>query len=97
MTINSKPDHGLTLVDKGGKADTRLQLFFDEIEQRLNDSLLGIGIQNIVYTVATLPIASTQGLDIGMQAYVTDEAALGSVPVWFDGVNWKRADGVIAT
>ena len=95
--IVSKPDWGSILIDENGVPVRNFQDFLDEIEQQLNDNVLGQGLQFPVYVVADLPPAGTQGLNAGMGAYVTDEAVLGSVPVWFDGSVWRRADGVIAS
>lgn len=94
--LTSKPDWGTVLTEEDGKATRTFQDFLDELDGNLNSNVLGQAIQFEVYAVADLPAADTQGLNVGMGAYVTDEAA-GAVPVWFDGSDWRRADGVIAT
>ncbi len=97
VKLTSKPDPGSIGTGDNGTISEGLQVFLDDVEQRLNSDLFGIGAQNIVYIVADLPVAGTQGLEPGMQTYVTDEATLGTVPVWFDGTVWRCADGNIAT
>lgn len=90
--LNSKPDHGIRLVDKDGKADTRLQLFFDDIDQRLNDRLLGSSVRLESYLVAGLPAQFAGGM-----IFVTNETG-GAVPAFSDGINWRRVtDRVIVS
>ena len=84
MAIVTKPPHGTDLVEDK-KATPWLQGFFDEIEQLLNDNLLGNQVQLKSYTVATLPSAATAG---GM-IYVSNETG-GAVPAFSDGTNWRR-------
>lgn len=95
--IASKPDWGNRIAGEDGKITGNFQLFFDDLERQLNANLLGQALQFPVYLVEALPPADTQGLAVGMGAYVTNEASLGSVPVWFDGTVWRRADGVVAS
>ena len=87
--LNSKPDSGAALVEEQGGsliANNTLQIWFDELEQKLNANLLGKAVILIPYTVATLPSASecAQGL-----IYVSDESG-GAVPAFSDGTNWRR-------
>lgn len=83
--IVTKPDHGSQLVDEDGMANDMFQLYLDDIEQGLNDNLLGARVQLTSYIVADLPDPSPEA---GM-IFVTDEAA-GAVPAFSDGVNWLR-------
>lgn len=86
--ITSKPDWGVSLIVQEGavaRAEDVLQLYFDDIEQRLNDNLLGAQVQLTSYTVATLPDASNAG---GM-IFVSDETG-GTVPAFSDGSDWRR-------
>ena len=85
MSITSKPDWGARLIENGVATD-RMQLFLDELEQFLNDNLLGLQVQLPVYTVATIPTAANQG---GM-IFVSDETG-GAIPAFSDGTNWRRA------
>lgn len=86
--IVSKPDHG-TPIGTAEKtpvtASNDLQLFLDDLEEKLNTNLLGDQVQLTEFTVATLPDATTEG---GM-IYVTDETG-GAIPAFSDGVDWRR-------
>ena len=85
--ITSKPDHSDGIVS-AGKASGRLQLFFDDVQQRLNDFLLGItGLRFIVYAKADLPTPSDATKRY--MVFVTDDAG-GSTPAFWDGTNWRR-------
>ena len=91
--IVSKPDHGVALTDKEGKATTAFQLYLDDLTTKLNDNLLGLQVQLPIYTVATLPTAANQ---TGM-IYVSDESG-GAVQANSDGTNWRRVtDRAIVT
>lgn len=85
--ITSKPDHGVVLIEEGRAAEA-LQLYIDEIQEKLNGFLLGFqGVRLPSYTVATLPPvpeATAPSL-----IYVSDEAG-GAVPAFSDGTNWRR-------
>lgn len=83
--IVSKPDHGNRLIDENGEATEELQRYLDDIEQGLNDNLLGLRVQLTSYTVATLPDPSPDGGLI----FVTDEVA-GAVPAFSSVGNWLR-------
>ena len=82
--ITSKPDYGTELTTKG-RASDRLQLYLDDITQRLNDYLLGDQVRLPSYTVSALPSVPP---DPGM-IFVSDEAG-GAVPAFSDGTNWRR-------
>lgn len=84
MEINSKPDHGEALTDKG-RATNRFQIYLDDITLRLNDFLLGTQVGLPSYTVLTLPDVPTNP---GM-IFVSDETG-GAVPAFSDGTNWRR-------
>lgn len=84
MSITSKPNWGARIVQDDAATD-RMQLFLDELEQKLNDNLLGSQVQLSVYTVLTLPIVINQG---GM-IFVSNEAG-GAIPAFSDGTNWRR-------
>lgn len=83
--IVSKPDHGVALVDKEGKALPAFQLYLDDLTTKLNDNLLGLRIQATSYTVDDLPDATTEAGII----YVSDDAG-GGVLAFTDGTNWLR-------
>ena len=82
--ITSKPKHGAILIE-GGKSLRVLQLYLDDITQRLNDFLLGAQVRLPTYTVATLPTVPDEP---GM-IFVSDETG-GAVPAFSDGTNWRR-------
>ncbi len=82
MTINSKPDYGVSIVeDKKFVVSSSYQAFFDDLETQLT---------NVVplpqYTVATVP---TAGSFTGGMIFVTDETG-GSIPAFSDGTDWRR-------
>jgi hypothetical protein len=86
--IVSKPDHGTpigTTEEKPVTASNDLQLFLDDLEEKLNTNLLGDQVQLSEFTVLTLPDATTEG---GM-IYVTDESG-GAIPAFSDGSDWRR-------
>jgi len=90
--ILSKPGHGEPLI-KDGKATPVFQNYLDEITQSLNDNLLGLRIQAASYTVATLPLVTTEAGII----YVSDETG-GGILAFTDGVNWRRvSDRVVVS
>lgn len=82
--ITSSPKHGMALI-AGGKALRALQLYLDDITQRLNDFLLGDRVRLTSYVVADIPAATTS---IGL-IFVSDETG-GAVPAFSDGTNWRR-------
>ena len=84
MTINSKPDHGTDIVVQG-KATQRLQVFLDDLQQLLNDNLLGDQVTLPSHTVATLPTA----MNVSGLIFVSDESG-GAVPAFSDGINFRR-------
>lgn len=87
--IASKPDHGAVLGDvRDGQvyASDALQVFLDEIEQRLNADVLGLALKLPSYTVATVPTASSWANSL---IYVSNETG-GAVPAFSDGTNWRR-------
>lgn len=81
--IVSKPDYG-SLIAGDFPLTHVFQLFFDDLEQKLNDRLLGNQIVLESYTVANLPPVVEAGL-----IYVSDETG-GAVPAFSDGTNWRR-------
>lgn len=89
--ITSKPDHGETIVNEG-IASTRLQLYFDDIEQKFNNPTLPVftvvqlkGQTTPTIIKATVPASSRpDGL-----VMVSDETS-GKVPAFSDGANWLR-------
>lgn len=86
MTLVAKPYYGETFVDGQGKLTSDAQIWFDEIEQEVNDNLLGSQVQLQSYTVATLPTSTGPG---GM-IYVSDEAG-GPVTAFSDETgSWRR-------
>lgn len=84
--LTSKPNYGAIIANKDGILDPLFQDFFDDIEQLLNDNLLGDRVQLHAYTVATLPDAT---VSVGGMIYVSDESG-GAVPAFTDGTNWRR-------
>lgn len=85
--IVSRPDHSVEITEGEGKpASFFYQLFFDDLRQKLNDSLLKV-VELPNFTLANLP---TDVKD-GSAAYATGLAASPtSAPVWYDGTNWRR-------
>lgn len=86
MKILSKPDHGIEIITDG-KATSWLQLYLDDIEQRLNSHLLGQSIILPPYALASLPDAAKNKYG---QIIVTDEVG-GEVSAISDGINWRRS------
>lgn len=90
--IVNNPDHGADLTSSD-KATEVMQLFIDELTEKLNSNLLGDQVQFTSYTVATLPSAATAG----GQIFVSDETG-GAVTAFSDGTNWRRStDRVIVS
>ena len=90
--ITSSPKHG-SILTEGGRALKVLQLYLDDITQRLNDFLLGTQVRLTSYTVAELPAVPDEP---GM-IFVSDETG-GAVPAFSDGTNWRRCtDRVIVS
>jgi len=86
--IVSKPDYGSPIGNAEGKSvslSEQHQVFFDDLEEKLNTNLLGLQVQLTSYVVASLPAATTAGGLI----FVSDEAG-GAVPAFSDGTNWLR-------
>ena len=86
--ITSKPQLGFRIVDKDGAATQEAQNYFDDLEQRLNDDLIGNVLRLPTYTVATLPAVPPIANGIYMIG-VSDETG-GAVPAFSDGTNWRR-------
>ena len=85
MTINSKPAHGVKVVEDD--IPTRpLQNFFDDLDILLNARLLGQAVILPSYTVSALPNASKNK---GGMIVVSDESG-GFVTAFSDGANWRR-------
>jgi len=61
------------------------QIFFDDLEEKLNTNLLGLQVQLTSYLVTSLPSVTTAGGLI----FVSDETG-GAVPAFSDGTNWRR-------
>ena len=93
--IVTNPEHGAAITAKGDPASDAMQLFIDDLAQRLNDNLLGQAMQLPTYTVTeanALTISPAGGM-----IYVTDEAG-GAVAAVSDGTNWRRTtDRAIVT
>ena len=86
--IVSKPAHGDPIGDVEGKPVSisgQHQIFFDDLEEKLNTNLLGFQVQLTSYVVDSLPDASIAGGLI----FVSDEVG-GAVPAFSDGTNWLR-------
>ena len=94
--IVSKPGQDSPIGNVEGKLvsiSEQHQVFFDDIEQKLNDNLLGFQVQLTSYLVASLPSVTTAGGLI----FVSDETG-GAVPAFSDGTNWRRvSDRVIVS
>lgn len=90
--IVSKPDHGTLIIDRG-IAGPRLELFFDDIQQKLNAFLLGPRVVFTTFAFADLPDANPPG-----SVFVSDSAN-GFVPAYSDGTTWRyySDDGVVST
>lgn len=84
MSLVSKPDWGAPLIVDGA-ATPEFQLYLDDLDQQLNDNLLGLQVQLPSYVVATLPTAANAG---GL-VFVSDETG-GAVPAFSDGTDWRR-------
>lgn len=85
--IVSKPSYGASLIRSktDGLATDIFQNYLDDLEEVLNTNLLGLQVQLPIYTVATLPAATTAG---GM-VFVSNETG-GPVPAFSDGMDWRR-------
>ena len=88
--IVSSPERFEVIV-KDGNASERLQLFLDDIQQRLNDFLLGQAVRIPIYTVATIPSVSENfsSGEFSSLIFVSDETG-GAVIAFTDGTNWRR-------
>tara|TARA_R110000782_G_C14819205_1_gene413834 strand:+ start:35690 stop:35980 length:291 start_codon:yes stop_codon:yes gene_type:complete len=80
--LTTKPDWGM---DKRGNTQ---QNYNDELERKINQGLLGVGVQLPNIDVADLPVAGTNDLITGMIVYVPDATAV-AVPAYFDGAVWR--------
>lgn len=94
--IVSKPDHGAPIGHIQGKAvslSDEHQIFYDDVEEKLNTNLVGVQVQLTSYVVASLPSATT----VGGLIFVPDEIG-GAVPAFSDGVDWRRVtDKIVVT
>ena len=93
--IVSRPDHAIEISEGGDKPPSfSYQLYFDDLNQKLNDILFGDSVILPVYTVLTVPTASdnTNGAII-----VSDETG-GRTIATSNGSNWLRvSDGAIVS
>ena len=64
-----------------------MQNFIDDLVQKLNAQLFGVGIRFPSYTVVGLPVVP----DVTEPSliFVSDETG-GAVPAFSDGTNWRR-------
>lgn len=85
--IVTNPDHGAPITTKGDPASEAMQLFIDDLAQRLNDNLLGQAVRLPSYTVAQANALTIS--PAGSMIYVSDEFG-GGVPAFSDGTNWRR-------
>lgn len=85
--IVTNPEHGAAITSGGDTASELMLLFMDDLAQRLNDNLLGQGVQLPTYTVAEANALTA--VSAGSMAYISDEAG-GGVPAFADGTNWRR-------
>ena len=91
MEISSKPEHGEAII-QNDRASFQLQSFFDDIQQRLNDIVLGDAVILPEYTVATAPAP----VKWGNGAIIVSDEAGGRTIATSDGINWRRvSDGAI--
>ncbi len=86
--ITSKPQPGFQIVDESKAATPEMQNYLDDLEQRLNDELIGNVLRLPTYTVATLPSVPAVANGIFMIG-VSNETG-GAVPAFSDGTNWRR-------
>ena len=87
--VSSPERFEVIVVD--GSASERLQLFLDDLQQRLNDFLLGQAVRIPIYTVASIPSVSENfsSAEFSSLIYVSDETG-GAVIAFTDGTNWRR-------
>lgn len=85
--IVTNPGHGISITVKGDAASEAMQLFIDDLTQRLNDNLLGQAVLFPSYTVAQSNALTSS--PAGSVIYVSDEVG-GAVMAFSDGVNWRR-------
>ena len=91
--ITTKPDHGAMLIVEG-RATEAFQQLLDQLQQVLNDCVLGQALVLQTYTVATVPAAASwlNGVII-----VSDETG-GRTIATSDGTNWRRvSDGAVVS
>ena len=88
--LAAKPRHGSVIGKLPNGTEITIseeqQAYNDEIEQQLNDNVLGQAVILTDYTVATLPSASANSSGL---IFVTNETG-GPVPAFSDGTNWRR-------
>ena len=83
--ITTNPQRREPMVDKEGLGLDQLIEFFDEIELKLNQSLLGVsGVELPNYSVINLPPQKT-----GFMIFVEDDVG-GPIPAYSDGTFWRR-------
>ena len=89
--LNSKPNHGSPIGQVDGKdiiLDGLYQIFFDDLDLKLNQLLLGVtGVGMPTYVKASLPPVPPAGAP--SMIFVSDDVG-GSVPAFSDGTNWRR-------
>lgn len=93
--LTSKPDHSEQIISQvTGLPSVRFQLYLDDIQQKLNQILLGDAIIMPEYDVATVPAAA----DNINGAIIVDDETGGRTIATSDGTNWRRvSDGAIVS
>ncbi len=84
--IVSQPDHGDTIILKGGIPSPRLQLYFDDITKKLNTEILAIGsnIYNNNDTIGSARIAT-----------ITDSLSFQNGRTGFSSASISPTDGTV--
>ena len=91
--IVSNPDHG-ELITPEGKASVRLQLYLDDITDKMNGFLLGAAVILPEYTVLTVPTAA----DWDNGAIIVSDETGGRTIATSDATNWRRvSDGAVVS
>jgi hypothetical protein len=90
--ITTKPNHGEPLLTPEGFAQYGFQNFLDDLQQRMNDRMLGSALILEEYIVATVPAAA----DWDNGAIIVADEAGGRTIATSDGTNWRRvSDGAV--
>ena len=104
MTVASKPDIGVPIVEEG-VASGDFQLYLDDIQEQLNAAITAVSDLETITADLQTQLDTVVGPQVDLTSYtvvtlpgvtgtpglifVTDETG-GAVPAFSDGTNWRR-------